>query len=133
MKEKTVSEEINTIIKTHGGWRGEMISELRAIIKKADPEVTEEVKWKMPSKPEGVPVWSHGEVLCIAETFKDKVALTFFKGAELKDPHKLFNSRLKSKTDRAIDFHKGDEIKKTALKELISEAVKLNKAKESDK
>ena len=106
-----------------------MLSRLRALIKQADPAFVEEVKWKKPSRPEGVPVWSHDGILCFCDTLKNAVRLTFPKGAQMKDPHKLFNTRLDSKTARAIDFHEGDTINEAALKALIREAVGLNKSK----
>lgn len=130
MAQESGSKEVTALIKKFDGWKSDRMAELRAAIKEAEPDVTEEVKWKMPSKPDGLPVWSRGEVICIGEVFKDKVSLTFFKGAQLKDPENLFNSRLKSKTDRAIDFYENDSVKKTALKKLVREAVKLNEAKE---
>jgi hypothetical protein len=104
-KEKSASQQIDTIVKAPGDWRGKKLSELRALIKKADPAVAEEVKWKKPSNPMGVPVWSHEGIICIADTLKSAVRLTFPKGAQLKDPGKLFNTRLDSKTVRSIDFH----------------------------
>jgi hypothetical protein len=97
------------------------------VIKKADPAVVEEVKWKKPSKPEGVPVWSHDGILCMADTLKNAVRLNFVKGALIKDPKKLFNTRLDSKTVRAIDFHEDDSINELALKALVLEAVRVNK------
>src|SRR5512135_2178674 len=101
-KEKSPSEQIDAIIRESGDWRGKKLSQLRAIIKQADPGVVEEVKWKKPSRPEGVPVWSHDGILCVADTLKNAVRLTFPKGAAMKDPKKLFNTRLDSKTVRAI-------------------------------
>jgi hypothetical protein len=124
--DKTISQQIDAIIKEPGDWRSETLSQLRAVIKQADPAVVEEVKWKKPSKPMGVPVWSHDGILCVADTLKDAVRLTFPKGAQLKDPKKLFNTRLESKTVRAIDFHEGDTVDEAALKALILEAVGLN-------
>jgi hypothetical protein len=129
-EEKPASQQIDAIIKEPGDWRGEKLSQLRALIKKADPAVVEEVKWKKPSKPSGVPVWSHDGNLCIADTLKNAVRLTFPKGAQMKDPGRLFNTRLDSKTVRAIDFHEGDTVNEAALKALILEAVKLNTSKE---
>ncbi len=114
-----------------GDWRGKKLSQLRTLIKKADPAVVEEVKWKKPSRPEGVPVWSHDGIICVADTLKNAVRLTFPKGAQVKDPKKLFNTRLDSKTVRAIDFHEDDMIDESALKALILDAVKLNTSKES--
>jgi len=127
--DKTISQQIDAIIKEPGDWRSETLSQLRALIKQADPAVVEEVKWKKPSKPMGVPVWSHGGILCVADTLKNAVRLTFPKGAQMKDPKKLFNTRLESKTVRAIDFHEGDTIAEAALKALILEAVGLNTSK----
>lgn len=125
----TAEREIDDIIGNLDDWRGELISRLRAVIKQAAPEIVEEVKWKMPSRPEGLPVWSHNGIVCIVEPFKKAVKLTFFKGALMKDPKNLFNARLRSKMDRAIDFHQGDSIDEAALKALVREAVKLNTAK----
>ena len=102
------------------------MSKLRALIKKADPAVTEEVKWKKPTNPMGVPVWSHDGIVCIGEALKNAVRLTFPKGARVKDPRKLFKSRLESNSVRAIDFHEDDTVNEVALKALILEAVKLN-------
>lgn len=129
MEEKSASQQIDDIIKTYGGWKGETLSRLRTMIKQTDPDVIEEVKWKTPSRPAGLPVWSHDGILCIAEAWKDNVKLIFLKGAQMKDPKKLFNARLKSKTDRAVEFHEGDSVNEAALKELILEAVELNKSK----
>ena len=129
-KEKSPSQQIDDIIKEPGDWRGEKLSQLRALIKKADPAVVEEVKWKKPSKPSGVPVWSHDGIICVADTLKGAVRLTFPKGAQVKDPKKLFNTRLDSKTVRAIDFHENDKINEAALKALILDAVKANISKE---
>src|SRR5947209_20479502 len=103
-----------------------MMSRLRALIKQADPAAVEEVKWKKPSKPEGVPVWSHDGILCVADTLKNAVRLTFPKGAQVKDPKKLFNTRLDSNTVRAIDFREGETVDDEALKALILEAAELN-------
>jgi hypothetical protein len=125
-KEKSPSQQIDAIIKDAGDWKSKKLSQLRALIKKADPAVVEEVKWKKPSKPSGVPVWSHAGILCVADTLKDAVRLTFPKGAQIKDPKKLFNTRLDSNTVRAIDFHQADAVDETALRQLILNAVKLN-------
>ena len=107
-------------------WRAEMLSRIRKLIQQADPEVVEEVKWRKPSKPEGVPVWSHDGIMCTGETYKGLVKLTFLKGAALKDPAGLFNSSLEGNTRRAIDIHEEDKINEKALKELIRAAVALN-------
>jgi len=128
-KGKSPSQQIDAIIKEPGDWRGKKLSQLRALIKKADPAVVEEVKWKKPSKPTGVPVWSHEGILCIGDTLKNAVRLTFPKGAQMKDPKKLFNTRLDSNTVRAIDFHEGDPVDEAALKALILEAGRLNSLK----
>jgi len=111
-------------------WRGKKLSQLRAVIKKADPDVIEEVKWKKPSRPEGVPVWSHHGIICVADILKNAVRLTFPKGAQVKDQKKLFNTRLDSKTVRAIDFHEGETVDEAALKALIHDAVRFNAPKE---
>jgi hypothetical protein len=124
------SKQIDAIIKEAGDWRGQKLSQLRAIVKKADPAVVEEVKWKKPSRPMGVPVWSHDGIICVADTLKNAVRLTFPKGAQMKDPRKLFNTRLDSKTVRAIDFHESDVVDEAALKALILEGVRLNMEKE---
>jgi hypothetical protein len=103
-----------------GDWRGETLARVRGIILKADPEIVEEVKWR------GVPVWSHGGILCTGETYKSVVKLTFAKGAALNDPSRLFNSSLDGNVRRAIDIHEGETIDETALKELILAASALN-------
>jgi hypothetical protein len=99
------------------------------LITKADPAVVEEVKWKKPSRPSGVPVWSHDGIICVADTLKNAVRLTFPKGAQMKDPKKLFNTRLESNTVRAIDFREGVTVDGAALTALILDAVKLNTPK----
>jgi len=130
-KGKSPSQQIDAIIKEPGDWRGKKLSQLRALIKKADPAVVEEVKWKKPSNPMGVPVWSHDGIVCIGNVLKNAVRLTFPKGAQMKDPKKLFNTRLDSRTVRAIDFHESETVDETALKTLFLDAVRLNTAKES--
>jgi hypothetical protein len=132
-KEKSPSQQIDAIIKEPGDWRGRKLSQLRALIRKADPAVVEEVKWKKPSKPSGVPVWSHAGIICVADTLKNAVRLTFPKGAQVKDPKKLFNTRLDSNTVRAIDFHEDDTIDEAALKTLILDAARLNMQKEGER
>lgn len=116
---ESVSDLIDAKIEALGDWRGEMLSRLRALIKEADPEVTEEWKWS-------VPVWSHNGLICTGETYKKAVKMTFAKGASLKDPSGLFNSSLDGNTRRAIDFHEGDTLDEEALKALIRAAVALN-------
>jgi hypothetical protein len=130
---KSVSEQIDDIIKGPGDWRGEKLSQLRAVINQADPSVVEEIKWKMPSKPSGVPVWSHAGMLCVADILKSAVRLTFPKGAQMQDPRHLFNTRQNSKTVRAIDFYQSDQLDEAALKALILEAVGLNVLKTGGK
>ncbi len=125
-QENPPSQQIDAIIRESGDWRGKKLSQLRALIKHADPAVVEEVKWKKPSKPMGVPVWSHDGIICIADTLKNSVRLTFPKGAQLKDSKKLFNTRLNSNTVRAIDFFEEDTVNEAALEALILEAVGLN-------
>ena len=115
-------------IKEPSDWRGETLSKIRRLIKQADPEVVEELKWKKPSNPAGVPVWSHNGPICTGETYKSAVKLTFFKGAQLKDPKRLFNSSLEGNARRAIDLHEGDQIDETAFAALIREAVELNES-----
>jgi hypothetical protein len=107
-------------------WRSEMLARLRMLIKQADPDVIEEVKWRKPSNPAGVPVSSHAGILCTGETYKNVVKLTFARGASLPDPSGLFNSSLEGNTRRAIDFHEGDPIDEKALQALIRAAVALN-------
>ena len=114
--------------KTGDDWRGEMLARIRALIKQADPDVVEEVKWRKPSSPAGVPVWSHDGMICTGETYKSAVKLTFANGAALEDSSGLFNSSLEGNTRRAIDFHAGDKIDEKALKALIRAAVALNKS-----
>ena len=120
------------MIKEPGDWRGETLAQLRILIRRADPDVVEEVKWKKPSNPLGVPVWSHDGIVCIGNTLKNAFRLTFPKGAQTNDPKKLFNTRLDSKTVRAIDFHEDDTVDEAALRALILEAVRLNTSKARD-
>jgi hypothetical protein len=129
MEDTSAAQQIDAIIKQYDDWRGELLSRLRDVIKQADPAVVEAVKWKKPSRPEGVPVWSHAGMLCVCDTLKNAVRLTFPKGAQMKDPHKLFNTRLDSKAVRAIDFHEGATFNEAALQALIREAVGLNTSK----
>ena len=125
------SREIEHKIAELGDWRGQMLSRLRALIKQADPHVVEEIKWRKPSTPSGVPVWSHDGIICTGESYRDKVKLTFAKGASLDDPAGLFNSSLDGNTRRAIDFHEGAQVDEQAFKSLIREAVAQNSAKET--
>ena len=123
------SNEVDARIKELGDWRGEMLSRIRAVVKQADPDVIEECKWKKPSNPRGVPVWSHGGMICTGETHKSVVKMTFAKGAFLDDPAGLFNSSLDGNLRRAIDLHEGDKLNEKALKALIRAAVALNASK----
>jgi hypothetical protein len=123
------SVQIDAIIGSCDDWRGTTLSQLRAVIVRADPAMVEEVKWKKPSRPEGVPVWSHDGIVCVADLLKKAVRLTFPKGARMKDPGKLFNTRLDSKTVRGIDFFEDGTVDESALTGLIVEAVALNASK----
>jgi hypothetical protein len=122
-KGESPSQLIDARIKELNDWRGKTLSQVRALIKEADPEVVEEWKWR------GVPVWSHAGIICTGETYKNVVKLTFAKGASLKDPSELFNSSLEGNVRRAIDIHEGDKIDDKALKALIRAAVALNTSK----
>jgi hypothetical protein len=126
-KKRTPMKKTRSGSKELGDWRGEMLARLRTLIKQADPDVVEEVKWRKPSNSmTGVPVWSHAGMICTGETYKEVVKLTFARGASLEDPSGLFNSSLEGNTRRAIDFHEGDAIDEKALKALIRAAVALN-------
>ena len=111
-----------------GDWREKTLERIRTLITQSDPDVTEERKWKKAANPEGVPVWSHGGMICTGEMYKTHVKLTFAKGASLKDPSRLFNSSLEGNARRAIDIHEGERIDEAAFKALIREAVALNLA-----
>ncbi|KRA60471.1 hypothetical protein ASD79_08815 [Caulobacter sp. Root655] len=117
------SQLIDAKIEALGDWRGETLARIRALIRQADPDVVEELKWR------GVPVWSHAGIVTTGETYKDAVKMTFAKGAALEDPAGLFNSSLEGNTRRAIDFHEGDKIDEEALKALVRAAVALNTAR----
>jgi hypothetical protein len=121
----SASALIDKKIKELGDWRGKTLAKVRAIIHAADPEIVEEWKWVKPTNP-GTPVWSHGGIVCTGETYKNAVKMTFAKGAELKDPSRLFNSSLDGNVRRAIDIHEGDTVDDAALKNLIRAAVALN-------
>ena len=123
------SEQIDEKIATLTDWRAETLRVIRKLIHEADPGVIEEIKWRKPSNPTGVPVWSHAGILCTGETYTDKVKLTFARGASLPDPSLLFNSSLDGGSRRAIDIRKGDQTDGKALKALIRAAVLLNTAK----
>ncbi|HEX9360507.1 MAG TPA: DUF1801 domain-containing protein [Bradyrhizobium sp.] len=126
-KDDSPSRLIDAKIKKLSDWRGETLTRVRMLIKQADPEVVEEVKWRKPSNAMlGVPVWEHDGIICTGETYKNAVKMTFARGASLEDPSGLFNSSLEGNTRRAIDFHQGDKIDEKALKALIRAAVALN-------
>ena len=120
------SQLIDVRIKELSEWQGETLARIRMLIQQADLEVVEEVKWRKPSNPAGVPVWEHDGIICTGEMYKDKVKLTFANGAALDDPSGLFNSSLDGNIRRAIDIHEGDRIDEKALKALIRAAVALN-------
>jgi hypothetical protein len=120
---ETPSKLIDARIKGLGDWRGETLARMRRLIKKADPKVVEEWKWR------GVPTWYHDGIICTGETYKTHVKLTFAKGAQLKDPKKLFNSSLEGNLRRAIDLFEGDAIDEKAFEALIREAIALNESK----
>ena len=123
--------QIDAQIAQLGDWRGETLARVRKLIRQAEPQVVEEVKWRKSSNPAGVPAWSHGGILCTGETYKDKVKLTFARGASLPDPSGLFNSSLEGGTRRAIDIRENDRIDEDAFKALIRAAVALNASKQA--
>ncbi len=122
----SASDEIDARIAELDDWRGETLARVRASIRRADPDVVEEIKWRKPSNPAGVPVWSHDGIVCTGETYKSVVKLTFARGASLDDPSGLFNASLEGNTRRAIDVREGDEIDERALEALVRSAVALN-------
>ena len=124
--ELTGTDAVDQRLAELGDWRGATLARMRRLIREADPDVVEDVKWRKPSNPGGVPTWSHGGILCTGETYKDKVKLTFARGAALDDPERLFNSSLDGNTRRAIDIREGEEVDATAFKALIRAAVALN-------
>jgi hypothetical protein len=119
------SELIDGRIEELGDWRGDMLAQIRKLVKQADPDVVEEWKWR------GVPIWEHDGIICTGETYKQVVKVTFAKGASLDDPSGMFNSSLEGNTRRAIDFREGEKIDEKAFKALIRAAVELNEAKKS--
>jgi hypothetical protein len=126
---ETTSQLIDGKIASLADWRGATLARIRRLIHEADPDVIEEVKWRKPSNPSGVPVWSHGGIICTGETYKDKLKLTFANGASLDDPAPLFNSSLDGNTRRAIDIREGEDIDATAFKTLVRAAVAVNLSK----
>lgn len=123
----SASALIDERIKQLGDWRGKTLAHLRQLINDADPDIEEEWKWVKPTNP-GTPVWSHDGGVCTGESYKQVVKLTFFRGASIKDPQKLFNSSLEGNTRRAIDFREGEKINEAAFKQLIRAAVAANSA-----
>ena len=122
---QSASARIDEMIAGVGDWRGETLSRMRKLIKQADPDVVEEVKWVKKTSP-GTPTWEHDGIICTGETYKSVVKLTFAKGASLPDPANLFNSSLEGNTRRAIDIHEGEKVDATAFKALIRAAIALN-------
>ena len=124
--EATASQLIDSKIAALGDWRGETLRRIREIIREADPDVVETVKWRKPSNPSGVPAWEHEGILCTGETYRAYVKLTFANGASLDDPAGLFNSSLEGNTRRASDLREGDQVDEAAFKALVRGAVALN-------
>jgi hypothetical protein len=128
-QDPVVSRAVDALIEAPGGWRSATLARLRKVILSADAAIVEEVKWKKPSRPMGVPVWSRDGNICIGEALKNAVRLTFPKGALLADPQHVFNARLDSATVRAVDVHEGDMVSEAALQALIRQAAELNTSK----
>lgn len=126
---ENMAEMIDEKIKAMGDWRGAVFTRVRRLIHEADPKVVEQVKWRKPSNPTGVPTWEHDGLVCTGETYRDKVKLTFACGASLDDPAGLFNASLEGGTRRAIDLREGDQIDESAFKALIRSAVAFNQAR----
>jgi hypothetical protein len=125
--EKSASQLIDERIEELGDWRGEMLAQIRKLVKEADPDVVEEWKWR------GVPTWYHEGIICTGETYKSAVKVTFAKGASLKDPSKLFNASLEGNVRRAIDWQEGDKLNAKAFKALVREAIAINESKAKPK
>ena len=125
-KELTAGAQIDNIVASQANWKGELLAELRAIILSASKELSEDVKWKMPSKPLGSPTWEFNGIVCVADYLKNAVRITFPKGAQIEDRDQLFNCRLDSKTVRAIDFFEGEKVKTAALKRLVKQGIAIN-------
>jgi hypothetical protein len=123
------NSDITAIVRLHAGWKGKLLAQLRQIIIGSDESIFEEVKWRMKTRPEGLAVWSSNGIVCRLEIFKNDAKLVFSKGAILSDPDRLFNARLESATERAIEFREGDTINKPALEKLVQAACKLNAEK----
>jgi hypothetical protein len=123
-----MTDPIDAVIADLGDWRADMLVRIRMLINNVDPNIAEDVKWRKPSNPLGVPTWSHSGILCTGETYKDKVKLTFFKGAALADPQGLLHAGQSGGTRRAINFRQGDDLNDSALAKLIREAITFNVA-----
>lgn len=130
-QEESASQLIDERIASLGDWRGATLAQLRRLIRESDPDVVEEVKWRKPSNPSGVPVWLHAGIICTGETYKDKVKLTFANGAAVGDPAGLFNSSLDGNTRRAIDVREGERLDENAFKALVRAAVAVNLVKKA--
>ena len=128
MSDQSPSQLIDVMLTDLGDWRGATLSRLRALINQADPDMVEDLRWKKPTNPAGVPVWSHGGMICTGEVYKDHVKVTFAKGASLDDPHGLFNASLSGNLRRAIDVRESDKVDSPAFKALVRAAVALNEA-----
>lgn len=131
--EAAPSQQIDAIIENITDWRAGKLAHLRSVILKCDPSISEEVKWKKPSRPEGVPVWYLEGNICVADVLKNAVRLTFPKGASIEDGGKLFNTRLDSKTTRAVDYHENDPVEEGPLKKVVLGAIELNRLKAGSK
>lgn len=127
--EKTASEQIDDIVTQYGGWKGALLKDIRAAVRKAAPDIVEAIKWRMASRPEGLPVWMQGGNVCYVETFKNDMKLVFPKGAYMTSKQDLFNARLHSSGVRAIEFHEGDAVDANVVAELVREAIRLNAVK----
>jgi hypothetical protein len=127
--QEEASQLIDRKIDDHGGWRGAALAQMRALVKAADPQVVESVKWRKASNPTGVPVWEHDGIICTGETYKDKVKLTFAQGAALADPAGVFNGKDNGATRRSIDIFEDATIDEGAFKALVRAAVAFNTAK----
>ena len=124
----SAAQSVDAAIERHGDWRSQTLAKVRALMKEADPDVVEDVKWRKPSNDmRGVPVWEHDGLICTGETYKAAVKLTFARGAALADPSRLFNAGLDGGTRRAIDIHEGDKIDEEAFKALVRAAVAANR------
>jgi len=122
----TAAQEIDAKFAGLGDWRGAALARMRRLILEADPDVIEQIQWRKPSNPSGVPTWSHAGLICTGEVYREKVKLTFARGAALEDPKKLFNAGFGGGTRRAIDIREGEEVEPTAFKALIGEAIAAN-------